>query len=368
MTTLAATLSSQENKSLASIAANLDVEMKNPITSVQIEALVVMKIIKHSRESLSGTATGQLLGMDVDDTLNISSAYPAPPASTESPEEIAQYHTDMMQCLREVNVDNNTVGCYQSAHFNTIMDAATIDTMYNYQKNLKKAVMLVYDLSRATRGQLSLRAYRLTPEFMEVYAKGKFTTQTFTLTGLSHKNLLEELPVVIHNSSMLKVLMQEFSEPSPIVDPLGHLESSLLSAQSTAAPSHLDSINTQALELSLDPAMEKNLESILDGLEKYNTHRHQYQYWQRGYAREQQKIQQYVHRRRMENAQRVAAGQTPLAEETEEQVEAKFNLPKEPSRLAHALATGKVDNYCKELSQYSGPTLSKMFAVRELQK
>ncbi|KAJ1918315.1 hypothetical protein IWQ60_001399 [Tieghemiomyces parasiticus] len=378
--TTASALVGRDNKTVsASLAAALDIEGKNPVHSVQIEALVVMKILKHSREALPTPVSGQLLGLDVEDTLEITHSYPVPSGTNESAEEIAAYQVDMMQCLREVNVDNNAVGWYQSAHLDTVMEPSIIEMQYNYQRNLKKSVLLVYDLSRSTRGNVSLRAFRLTPAFMDLYAKGQFTVSSFSLAGVTHENMLTELPVVIRNSAMLNVLMHELEEPSATFDPLSALATST-GAQSAFTvgddrdgsdqlTSHvgLPAVNPATLDLTLDPYMEKNLEHLLEGVEKYNLARHQYQYWQRGYAREQTKIQQYIQRRRLENASRIAAGQAPLPEETEDQIAARFHVPTEPSRLTHVLAVGKVDNYCKQLNQYSGPALSKLFAIRELQ-
>lgn len=45
-----------------------------------------------------------------------------------------------------------------------------------------------------------------------------------------------------------------------------------------------------------------------------------------------------------------------------------FKLPAEPSRLDHLLISGQIDNYCKQINEFAGPTLGKLFAVGELQK
>ncbi|KAJ1649255.1 hypothetical protein IWQ61_009600 [Dispira simplex] len=350
-TAASALLTSDSTTVSASVAAALDIEGNNPVNLVQVEALVVMKIIKHSREASPDLATGQLLGLDVETTLEITNCYPAPSGDSE---DSTQYQMDMMQCLREVNTDNNAVGWYQSVHFNTVLDHSILEMQYNYQKNLKKSALLAYDLSRSTRGNVALRAFRLAPAFMDIYKKGEFTAQTFSVAGLSHSNILEEIPLVIHNTSLLNVLMYELDEQNA---PVASLEEAM------AAPSPL----ANSLDLCLDPCLEKNIEVLLDSLDRFNSTRQQYQHWQRSMTREQQKIQQYQQRRRLENAARTASGQEPLPEESEAQVAAMFPLPKEPSRLNHLVATGKVENYCKQLNQFGGPTFAKLFTVRELQ-
>ncbi|RUP43803.1 hypothetical protein BC936DRAFT_136704, partial [Jimgerdemannia flammicorona] len=91
----------------------------------------------------------------------------------------AQYQLDMMRCLREVNVDNNTVGWYRSATLGNFMDLNLIDTQYNYQHSLSaKSVVIIHDVSKsAAQGNLSLRAFRLTNSFMVLYKEKKFTTE-----------------------------------------------------------------------------------------------------------------------------------------------------------------------------------------------
>jgi hypothetical protein len=46
----------------------------------------------------------------------------------------ANYQLEMMRCLREVNVDNNTVGCYQSTYMGSFQTVELIETFLNYQQ------------------------------------------------------------------------------------------------------------------------------------------------------------------------------------------------------------------------------------------
>ena len=106
---------------------------------------MVLKIIKHCQEALPSFVTGQLLGLDIGRTLEVTNCFPfpnkneeaaAPPAGTaeeDGDEDGAEYQMHMMQCLREVNVDNNTVGWYQSTYFSSFIDDSCIDTQFNYQ-------------------------------------------------------------------------------------------------------------------------------------------------------------------------------------------------------------------------------------------
>lgn len=53
----------------------------------------------------------------------------------------------MMKSLRDVNVDNNTVGWYKSTYLGSFLDESMIETQFNYQENIEKAVLIVYGTS-----------------------------------------------------------------------------------------------------------------------------------------------------------------------------------------------------------------------------
>jgi hypothetical protein len=53
---------------------------------------------------------------------------------------LSAYQLDMMRCLREVNVDNNTVGWYQSSVLGSYQTQEMIDTFISYHDSIKKCV------------------------------------------------------------------------------------------------------------------------------------------------------------------------------------------------------------------------------------
>jgi hypothetical protein len=82
-----------------------------------------------------------------------------------------QYVTDMLRCMRDVNVDNNTVGWYQSTCMNSWLDpeGPSVITQFQFQESVPKSVCLVYDPVRTSSGSVYLKAYRLTDKFMAKY-------------------------------------------------------------------------------------------------------------------------------------------------------------------------------------------------------
>jgi len=154
-----------------------------------------MKIIKHSSQTFPTTATGSLVGMDVNGTLQITNSFPFPTvdipatdghqdstsnlaAAAPRAKANAAYQNEMIKFLREVNVDANNVGWYTSTSMGNFVNANTIENQYFYQKEMnERTVALVHDVSRSSQGSLSLRAFRLSPGFMAAYKEGKFTTE-----------------------------------------------------------------------------------------------------------------------------------------------------------------------------------------------
>lgn len=154
-----------------------------------------MKIIKHSSQTFPTTATGSLVGMDVNGTLQITNCFPFPTIdipATEGHQDSASniaaaaprakantaYQNEMIKFLREVNVDANNVGWYTSTSMGNFVNANTIENQFFYQKEMnERTVALVHDVSRSSQGSLSLRAFRLSPAFMLAYKEGKFTTE-----------------------------------------------------------------------------------------------------------------------------------------------------------------------------------------------
>jgi translation initiation factor 3 subunit H len=165
-------------------------EDSGELNEVQLDGVVVLKIIKHCKDNLNEVVTGIIMGLDFDSTLEVTNCFPLPKLADEEDEaaesnEGEEYQWEMMKCLREVNVDNNAVGWYTSTHMSDFLNAGTIDTQFNYQDKIKKSVALVYDPLKTSQGSLSLRAFRLTVHFMNLYKEGTFTKDRYAWHSVS---------------------------------------------------------------------------------------------------------------------------------------------------------------------------------------
>merc|ERR1712087_1077605 len=86
MGTTCETIASNKTRATMNFAniANKAKKEEVPITNVQVEGLVVAKIIKHCKECLPNFVTGQLLGLDIGATLEITYSFPFPTKSEDA--------------------------------------------------------------------------------------------------------------------------------------------------------------------------------------------------------------------------------------------------------------------------------------------
>lgn len=120
--------------------------------------------------------------------------------------------------------------------------------------------------------------------------------------------------------------------------------------------------NMTALDVSIDPFLEKSSDLLLDAIETHQSELNNHQYYQRSLQREQNKITAWQTKRKAENAARVAAKQDPLPENEWQRL---FKLPTEPSRLDMLLNTRQVEQYARQVDAFSATISGKMFAVKD---
>lgn len=56
----------------------------------------------------------------------------------------AAYQVEMIKCLKDANIDHQSVGWYQAAYLGSFVTESLIETQFKYQQNRKKAVVLVF--------------------------------------------------------------------------------------------------------------------------------------------------------------------------------------------------------------------------------
>jgi translation initiation factor 3 subunit H len=325
----------------------IDIEAEIPLTCVQLDALVVTKIVQHGREAPSASAHGLLLGLDLDGILEVSNSFPLPSHTSEeddkSSKSIARYQASMLRSLKEVQGDDNVVGFYQATTLGAFFNQTLVDTQAIHQERLRHGgVVIVHDISQTGRGTASFRAFRLTSSFMGAYKRGNFGSSSLMNHRLMFSSILEEIPVRIRTNPLASAFLQSVTAPS--------------SGQVTEGERPAVSV----LDLG-QSGVSRSLEVVSEAIDNYRTEDGNVAYLTRQIAREKLRAETYVGKRKEENAQRVGQGLSPLPEED---VSRLFKIPAEPSRLESMLLLGRVDAYAKTMETLAGIGLVNMYAAR----
>ncbi|XP_063054176.1 eukaryotic translation initiation factor 3 subunit H [Engraulis encrasicolus] len=318
--------------------------LDSPVKSIQIEGLVVLKIIKHYQEEGQGSEVvqGVLLGLVVEDRLEITNCFPFPQHTEDDADfDEVQYQMEMMRSLRHVNIDHLHVGWYQSTYYGSFVSRALLDSQFSYQHAIEESVVLIYDPIKTAQGSLSLKAYRLTPKLMEICKEKDFSPEGLKKALVGYEHMFEEVPIVIKNSYLVNVLLWELEEKSQVAD-----KHELLNLSSSS--NHLE----KSLQLLMD-----RVDDLSQDIVKYNT-------YTRNLSKQQQQKHQYLQRRQQENAQRQSRGEAPLAEED---ITKLFKPPQPPSRMDTLLIAGQINNYCSNIKEFTSQNLGKLFMAESLQ-
>lgn len=103
-------------------------------------------MVKHCHEESSGNleiAQGALLGLVVENRLEITNCFPFPKHNDDSIDE-EEYQLAMMRRLRRVNVDHFHVGWYQSSDVGNFLSLPLLESQYHYQTSIEESVVVIY--------------------------------------------------------------------------------------------------------------------------------------------------------------------------------------------------------------------------------
>ncbi|XP_018648703.1 Mername-AA168 protein (M67 family) [Schistosoma mansoni] len=334
-------------------------KISKTIDRVQVEGKVFLKMIKHYEEesvSSQNFVNGVLLGLAQGSQLEITNCFPLPKTQEDDPnanEALVTYEANMIRNLRQLQTDYLNVGFYQAGPGGVSINRANIENIYQRQINLPESVLLTYDPTRTSRGQIGLKAYRLSDDVLAARSEAE---DRFRLMGhkgpevpweceaassvgrSSFTRVLEEIPVVIHNSHLVNILLTEIVDNQELSRSELSTNSSMLDLAPPLPKDHPGRYST--LNLSMASSLEQQLRSLLAGLETV----HDYQ---------------YSYQRSLSKSQATVAGKT--ATETR-------NRELAPIRLDTALVSAQLDFYCNSLAQMAGQTIGKLMLTQAVQK
>nr|SVE74740.1 EOG090X06SH [Daphnia carinata] len=318
-------------------------DVDNTIDLVQVDGLVVAKIIKHCHEEGSSAvdvAQGVLLGLVADTRLEVTNCFPFPKNLDENFDE-EDYQMEMMRHLRKVNVDHLHVGWYQSTQQGAFLSTQFLESQFTYQTSIEESVVLIYDPLKTKRGFLHLKAYRLTPQAVALYKDNDFGADAIKTHHLSFESLYQEIRLVIHNSHLVNALLCELSEMVPSYE------------------------GSQYLDLGTASVLEKHLRSLTDNVDELLQDTNKFNIYQRQVVKQQQEKQKYVQKRNLENTARQGRGEAPLPDEDITKV---FKPIPVPPRLEPMVLSAQIAAHCQQVSLFCSQALGKLFLSEALQQ
>lgn len=250
--------------------------------------------------------------------------------------------------LREVNVDNNCVGWYQSMCLGSYSTASLLENQLSYQTDLSRnAVVLLYDPMQTAHGNLELKCLRLTEEAVELLTEGK---NSF----LDPHHIFESVPIVMKNPSLVKALLHNVKT--------GQYSSS--AADSTTLVHHrgvnpLYETDTtfDRLDLSTNPYLEKHLEFLSTWVEELAAEQGKFQFYSRAVARASG-----GDTRRGGDKRRGGAPGAKIS------VKSAWQSSEAPRRIDSLLISNQIRNYCDQVDKFTDGGLGKLFVMEGLQK
>eukprot|EP01066_Platyproteum_vivax_P012808 Platyproteum_vivax@DN5821_c0_g1_i2.p1 len=223
---------------------------------VDLDSLVVSKMVKHCRDGYPEVATGILLGVYRESgVLEVTHSVASFKADDSMPrEEEDQYIQKHIFQLKDVNIDANQVGWYQTAWQGWFATENMVMTQFDYQKELDGSVALIYDPVQGLVGECPFKAFRLQARFFQLVKHDRVgVTNPDLLTMMANHNLdatdmLEEVPVRITASVLTQAFLTEWAPISKAVARAGDLE---------------------VLDLENNGYLQKNLAHLVDHAEDF---------------------------------------------------------------------------------------------------
>jgi len=336
------------------------IEASERVKEVHVEGLALLKIVKHCHDSLPNMVTGSLLGLVSTGSgiLEITHTFPFPetkkqdsrnnrdnnmaPADDENEGGLEghEFQMEMMRMLREVNVDNNCVGWYQSMYLGIYSTSSLLENQLSYQTDLSpNAVVMLYDPMQTAHGKLMLRCYRLTEECLDYKNKSKNTY-------IDPDKIFEEVPVKLTNPGLARALLADIVTEGATA---AGTSAALLQSVNTGSSLTMNADTTfDRLDLSTNPYLEKHLGFLCTWVDDLSAEQQKFQYFTRQ-LKQGKKGGDWRNKNKDANA--------PTEEETSE----GWASTSAPKRLESLLMSNQIRSYCNQMDKFAEGGLGKLF-------
>lgn len=252
--------------------------------------------------------TGSLLGLSSGKgVLEVTHSFPNPDSKPSGDDDAdvegSDFQIEMMRMLREVNVDNNCVGWYQSMYLGIYSTTNVLENQLSYQTDLSpNAVVLLYDPMQTSHGNLVLKCLRLTDECVNLKTND---SNAF----IDPKRIFETVPIKLVNPGLVRAYL---AQSAPLYE--------------SQAPMALD-----RLDLSTNPYLEKHLEFLCSWVDDLAVEQQKFQYYARQVARQDKK----------------ASSSQPR--------------PEVPRRMESLLIANQIQAYVDQMDKFSNAGLTKLY-------
>jgi translation initiation factor 3 subunit H len=323
---------------------------------VQLDGLVLLKIVNHAKDAFPVLVSGQLLGLDIDQKVDVTHSFALPPNVTEK--ELDQYQNDMLRNLDAVNVDNNVVGWYQCADIDSYFTQELVDTQYSLQKLNPNAVVVIYDPFQTPKGRLVIKAYRLSDDFMKTYTPSNDGNSTFNhlefyKNGHDNSSVFVNIPITVHNNHIAHGFMYELSAEINNASKIRDVE-------------RLKSGSVDRLSLNFSSFLEKNINSLGNTVDNHCHLQHQYHNYLNEVRKQKNQQEEYKNKKAIEAETRRNQG-LPVIEEDLSKHPLFQPIPK-PNRLDTVLLSNQIESYSTLIKSVADNALQRLYLVEGIQR
>lgn len=299
-------------------------------------------MVKHCHEESQGSmefAQGALLGLAEGNRLEITNCFPFPKSNDETVDE-EEYQLAMMRRLRRVNVDHFHVGWYQSADVGNFLSMTLLESQHSYQTSIEESVVVVYDTQKSARGFLTLKAYRLTPQAIQMCNEKDFTPDALRQLKIGYEKLFVEIPIHIKNSTLSNIMMSELQEMVQ------------------------EEEGSHFLDLGTAGVLESHIRVMMDRVDELYQEASKFNKYQQLVMRQEQEKHRQLNKLTQENAVRLAKGETVLPDDD---IHKQFRPLPVPPRLNPMIISGQINTVSQHINQFCSQSLAKLYLTEALQ-
>lgn len=326
----------------------------NPASSsnkvVEVEALVLIKIMRHCREHFPTPVNGLLVGLDNEQKLEVTDCFGLQNKrdlwnqlakekldSKEVDEKVLledmRYQLKMLDQLILVNADCCNVGWYQSLQFDDLKDQSVVEGLCEHQELVRDAIVIGFDPQLAPLGLKAFRAFRVTNEVLKCRAEAERTDAT-AYNSLKGRDVLVEAPLLVKNSLLVQAFLTDWLCADKQLQETGEWDA-------------LEEGNQALL-------MHKSLDFVSSCLDDLQMEQEKLMKFQRESVRQLQKQKEIAERRRLENEQRRLRNEELLPE-----ILPTVKKGEAPSQLPTLILSNHVNRVAQKLSTAVGDNLAR---------